>query len=138
MALPLINKNSIINVLTSTIPIVTPRIEISDEYPSDDSIIRYGVFVDDVSTTDKTPYQLGVQYGGSIYTVTDTFQVLYIGIQNDINTNNICNAIQNLSSNLTLMNGYHEMDFTQDMVIGNRSEKRTYTFTLKRLEFLTS
>lgn len=138
MALPLINKNSIINVLRATIPTVTPRIEISDEYPSDDTIVRYGIFVDDVSTTDKTPYQLGVQYGGSIYTVTDTFGVLYVGIQNDIRTDSICNAIQNLSSNLTLINGYHEIDFTQDMVIGNRSEKRTYTFTLKRLEFLTS
>lgn len=138
MALPLINKNSLITVLRNTIPVVTPRIEISDEFPSDDGIIRYGVFVDDVSTTDKTPYQLGVQYGGSIYTVTDTFAVLYVGIQNDINTDSICNAIQNLSSNLALMNGYHEMDFTQDMVIGNRAEKRTYTFTLKRLEFLTS
>lgn len=138
MALPLITKSSVINALTRTIPTVTPRIEISDEFPSDDAIIRYGVFVDDVSTTDKTPYQLGVQYGGSIYTVTDTFAVLYVGIQNDINSDNICNAIQNLSSNLTLMNGYHEMSFTQDMTIGNRSEKRTYTFTLKRLEFLTS
>lgn len=138
MAIPLISKNDIINVLTNTIPTVTPRIEISDEYPSDDTIIRYGVFVDDIATTDKTPFQLGVQYGGSIYTVTDTFMVLYVGIQNDINANSITNAIQNLSSNLTLMNGYHEMDFTSDMVIGNRSTKSTYTFTLKRLEFLTS
>ena len=137
MALPLINKNSIINALRATIPTVTPRIEISDEYPSDDTIVRYGVFVDDVSTIDKTPYQLGVQYGGSIYTVTDSFAILYVGIQNDIRTDSITNAIQNLSSNLVLMNGYHEIDFTQDMVIGNRSEKRTYTFTLKRLEFLT-
>ena len=137
MALPLINKNSIINALRATIPTVTPRIEISDEYPSDDTIIRYGIFVDDVSVIDKTPYQLGVQYGGSIYTVTDSFVVLYVGIQNDIRTDSIVNAIQNLSSNLVLMNGYHEMDYTLDMVIGNRSEKRTYTFTLKRLEFLT-
>ena len=137
MALPLINKNSIINALRATIPTVTPRIEISDEYPSDDTIVRYGVFVDDVSTIDKTPYQLGVQYGGSIYTVTDSFAILYVGIQNDIRTDSITNAIQNLSSNLVLMNGYHEIDFTQDMVIGNRSEKRTYTFTMKRLEFLT-
>lgn len=137
MALPLINKNSIINVLKATIPTVSPRIEISDEYPSDDTIVRYGVFVDDVSVIDKTPYQLGVQYGGSIYTVTDSFQILYVGIQNDIRTDSITNAIQNLASNLVLMNGYHEMDYTQDMIIGNRSEKRTYTFTLKRLEFLT-
>lgn len=137
MALPLINKNDIINVLANTIPITTPRIEISDEYPSDDAIIRYGVFVDDVTSEDKSPYQLGVQYGGSIYIVTDAFQILYVGIQNDVNTNSITDAIQNLSSNLTLMNGYHEIDFVQDVVIGNRSEKRTYTFTLKRLEFLT-
>jgi hypothetical protein len=134
MALPLIDKNDIINVLSNTIPRLSPRIEISDEYPSDDTIIRYGVFVDDVSTVDKTPYQLGVQRCGSIYTVTDEFEILYVSIQNDINTANVTNAIQNLSSNGNLMNGYHEVDFTQSIELGNRSEKRTYTFTLRRIE----
>lgn len=137
MALPLINNNDVIQVLENTIAKTTPRIEISNEYPSDDTIIRYGIFVSDVSTVDKTPYQLGAQYSGSIYTVTDTFEVLYVSIQNDKNTNDVTNAIQNLSSNLQLLDGYHEMDFVQDVVLGNRSEKRTYTFTLKRLEFVT-
>lgn len=137
MALPLINNNDVIQVLENTITKTTPRIEISNEYPSDDTIIRYGIFVSDVSTVDKTPYQLGAQYSGSIYTVTDTFEVLYVSIQNDKNTNDVTNAIQNLSSNLQLLDGYHEMDFVQDVVLGNRSEKRTYTFTLKRLEFVT-
>lgn len=138
MALPLIDKEDVINSLANTIPVTTPRIEISDQYPSDTDMIRYGVFVDDVHTVDKTPYQLGVQYCGSIYTVTDELSVLYVGYQDDQQTANITNAIQNLSSNLTLMNGYHEMSFTQDMEITNRAEKHTYTFTLRRLEFLTS
>jgi hypothetical protein len=137
MALPLISKSDIINTLSNTIPKVSPRIEISDEFPSEENIIRYGVFVDDVFTTDKSPVKLGVQYGGSVYSVTDEFMILFVGIQNDVNTNSVTQAIQDLSSNIVLLNGYHEVDFTQDVVIGNRSEKRTYTFTLKRIEFLT-
>jgi hypothetical protein len=137
MAIPLITKSDIINTLSNTIPRVSPRIEISDEFPSEETIIRYGIFIDDVYTSDKTSFTLGVQTGGSIYTVTDEFQILYVGIQNDVNTNNITQAIQNLSSDQVLMNGYHEVDFSQDVVIGNRSEKRTYNFSLKRIEFLT-
>ena len=137
MATPLINKSDIVNSLANTIPVTNPVIEISDEYPNDDAMIRYGIFVSDVSTIDKAPYQIGVQYGGSIYTVTDGFEVLYVSYQDDINVDGVTNAIQNLSGNLTLMNGYHEMDFTQDVVLGQRAEKRTYTFTMKRLEFLT-
>ena len=137
MATPLINKSDIVNSLANTIPVTNPVIEISDEYPNDDAMIRYGIFVSDVSTIDKAPYQIGVQYGGSIYTVTDEFEVLYVSYQDDINVDGVTNAIQNLSGNLTLMNGYHEMDFTQDVVLGQRAEKRTYTFTMKRLEFLT-
>ena len=137
MAQPLIDKQDIINVLANTVPVTTPRIEINNEYPSNDDVIRYGIFVDDVETQEKSPYQLGVQYSGSIYTVTDTFNVLYVSIQNDNEGSNVTNAIQNLSSNLSLMNGYHEMDYTHDMEIGNRSEKHTFVFTLKRLEFLT-
>ena len=138
MALPLITKDSIINALANTIPVVSPRIEISDEFPNDDNMIRYGVFVNSVNTIDKTPYKLGVQYGGSIYTVTDEVEVIYISYQEDNNINAVTNAIQNLSSNIQLINGYHEVDFTQDVELGNRSQKRTYTFTLKRLEFLTT
>lgn len=136
MALPLINQADIISILLNTIPKTNPKIEVSDEYPSDDSMIRYGLFVDAVITEDKSPYQLGVQYGGAIYTCTDSFEILYVGYQDDKNMDQILDAIQNLSSNLTLMNGYHEIDFTKDVVIGNRSEKHTYKFTLKRLEFL--
>lgn len=137
MALPLISKTDLVNSLANTIPVVTPRIEISDEYPNDETVIRYGVFVSDVSTIEKVPYKLGVTYGGSIYTCTDEFEVLYVSYQDDNNTSNVTNAIQNLSGNLTLMNGYHEIDFTQSVELGSRAEKRTYTFQIKRLEFLT-
>ena len=136
MAQPLVDRNEIIATLLATIPKTNPRIEVSGIYPSDDSVVSYGIFVSDVSTVDKTPYQLGVQYCGSIYTVTDEVQVLYVSYQDDKNVPQVTNSIQNLSSDLTLMNGYHEMDFTQGVVLGTRSEKRTYTFSLKRLEFL--
>lgn len=136
MALPLVDRDQIIATLLATIPKTNPRIEVSGVYPSDDAIVSYGLYVSDVSTVDKTPYQLGVQHCGSIYTVTDEVQVLYVSYQDDKNVPQVTNSIQNLSSDLTLMNGYHEMDFTQDVVLGSNAEKRTYTFSLKRLEFL--
>lgn len=136
MALPLITKQDVIDTLLATIPKYNPRIEVSGIYPSDDAVVAYGVYVEDPHTVDKTPYQLGVQYCGSVYSVTDELTILYVGYQNDEKSDSVLNAIQNLSSDLILMNGYHEMDFTQDTVIGNKSEKHTYTFTLRRLEFL--
>lgn len=138
MAMPLITSQDIINVLESTVPSTSPVIEVSDQFPNDLDQIRYGVFVKRVVTVDKAPYQLGVQYGGAIYIATDSFDVLFISYQDDDVSTNVQNAIQNLSSNLSLMNGYHEIDYTHDFELGNRSEKHTYTFTLKRLEFLTS
>jgi len=136
MAQPLIDRDQVIAKLLTTIPKTNPRIEVSDEYPSDDAIVGYGLFVSDVSTVNKTPYKLGVQYGGSIYVATDELQILYISYQSDKYVPEVTNAIQNLSSDLTLMNGYHEMDYTQDVILGQRAEKRTYTFSLKRLEFI--
>lgn len=136
MSLPLITRADVMAVLNATIPKTTPRTELSDVYPNDDAVVAYGVYVGDLDTVDKTPYQLGVQYCGSIYTVTDELVILYVAYQNDSKANPILNAIQNLSSNLILMNGYHEMSFSHDTELGNRSEKHTYTFTLRRLEFL--
>jgi hypothetical protein len=40
-----------------------------------------------------------------------------------------------MSADAAFFNGYYEVTFTQDIVIGNRSERRTYTFNLKRLNF---
>lgn len=136
MALPLITKQDVVDTLLATIPKYTPRVEISGIYPSDDTNVSYGVYVDDPVTVDKSPYQLGVQYCGSVYTCTDSFAVLYVSYQDDDKSESVQNAIQNLASDLILMNGYHEMSFTRDIVIGNKSEKHTYTFTLRRLEFL--
>jgi len=136
MAQPLISRDQVIARLLATIPKTNPRIEVSDEYPSDDAIVGYGLFVSDVSTVDKSPYKLGVQYGGAIYVATDELQILYVSYQSDKYVPEVTDAIQNLSSDLTLMNGYHEMDYTQDVILGQRAEKRTYTFSLKRLEFI--
>ncbi|MFY8212570.1 MAG: hypothetical protein ACOVLB_07905 [Candidatus Nanopelagicus sp.] len=136
MALPLVSKTDILSELFLTIPKSIPRVEISGIFPSDDGIIPYGLYVDDVTTDDKSPVSLGVQYSGSIYVCSDVFTVIFVSFQDDEKSPAIQNAIQNLSSNLVLMNGYHEMDFARTVVIGNKSEKHTYRFTLKRLEFL--
>jgi hypothetical protein len=67
--------------------------------------------------------------------MTDQFQILFVSVQNDPKWIFIEERIQDMSADAAFFNGYYEVTFTQDIVIGNRSEKRTYTFDLKRLNF---
>jgi hypothetical protein len=67
--------------------------------------------------------------------MTDQFSVLFVSIQDDPKWIFLEERIQNMSADAAFFNGYYEVTFTQDIVIGNRSEKRTYNFNLKRLNF---
>jgi len=61
--------------------------------------------------------------------------ILFVSVQDDPKWFYIERRIQDMSADSSFFNGYFEVNFTQDIVIGNRSEKRTYTFNLKRLNF---
>lgn len=132
---PLITKANIIDYIKEVADTLVPIVEVSGIYPSADDIVPYGVYVDDVSTISREVYQLGTQPCGSIYTMTDQFQILFVSIQDDPKWIFIEERIQDMSADSAFFNGYFEVTFTQDVVIGNRSEKRTYTFDLKRLNF---
>jgi hypothetical protein len=132
---PLIVKQNIIDYINVVARNLVPVVEVSGIYPATDDIVPYGIYVDDVSTISREVNQLGVTRCGSIYTMTDQFSVLFVSIQDDPKWIFIEERIQNMSADAAFFNGYYEVTFTQDIVIGNRSEKRTYTFNLKRLNF---
>lgn len=132
---PLIVKQNIIDYIKVVADTLVPIVEVSGVYPATDDIVPYGIYVDDVATISREVNQLGVTRCGSIYTMTDQFSVLFVSIQDDPKWIFLEERIQNMSADAAFFNGYYEVTFTQDIVIGNRSEKRTYNFNLKRLNF---
>ena len=132
---PLIAKADIaayINVVASQL---TPIVEVSTIFPRTDEIIPYGIYVDDVSTISREVNQLGITTCGSIYNMTDQFSILFVSFQDDPNWPVLEERIQSMSADSKFFNGYYEVTFTQNIVVGNRSEKRTYNFNLRRLNF---
>jgi len=132
---PLLVKQNIIDYLKVVTDNLVPIVEVSGTYPSTDDVVPYGIYVDDVSTVSREVNQLGVQPCGSVYTMTDQFSILFVSIQDDPKWIYVEERIQNMSADSQFFDGYFEVTFTQDIVIGNRSEKRTYTFNIKRLNF---
>ncbi len=133
--IPLIVKQNIIDYIKVVADTLVPIVEVSGIYPSADDIVPYGIYVDDVSTVSREVNQLGITRCGSIYTMTDQFSILFVSIQDDPKWIFLEERIQRMSADAAFFNGYYEVTFTQDVVIGNRSEKRTYTFNIKRLNF---
>jgi len=132
---PLIVKQNVIDYLKVVTDELVPIVEVSGIYPAADDIVPYGVYVDDVSTISREVNQLGVTRCGSIYTMTDQFNILFVSVQDDPKWIFIEKRIQDMSADAAFFDGYFEVTFTQNVVIGNRSEKRTYVFNLKRLNF---
>lgn len=133
---PLITTEDIIAYLRLVCNKLQPIVEVSDLYPSDDEAVAYGIYVDEVDYESREVYQLGIQKCGSIYAANDSFNILYVSFQNDTERNLVEDEIYNLASNTTFFDGYHEVTFTEDTVLGNsKSSKTTYTFNLKRLNF---
>ncbi len=133
--IPLIVKQNIIDYIKVVADTLVPIVEVTGIYPAADDIVPYGIYVDDVSTISREVNQLGVTRCGSIYTMTDQFNVLFVSTQNDPKWIFLEERIQNMAADAAFFNGYYEVTFTQNVVIGNRSEKRTYIFNLKRLNF---
>ena len=132
---PLIVKQNVIDYIKVVADTLIPIVEVSGNYPAVDDVVPYGIYVEDVSTTSREVNQLGVTRCGSIYTMTDQFNVLFVSIQDDPKWIYIEERIQGMAADSAFFNGYYEVTFTQNIVIGNRSEKRTYNFNLKRLNF---
>lgn len=137
---PLIETQEIIDALFLTIP-KSWNIPIFGEFPSDNEIVRYGIYVSDVHTTERSVNQLGVQYCGSIYNAIDSFNVTYISYQDDPYNSQVNAIIANLVTDsvdgVQLMDGYFERTFNQDLIYGPQAERHIWTFQMKRLEFNT-
>ena len=139
---PYVNDTQIINVLKRDIP-KQWNIPIYDEFPSDNEVVRYGVYVSDVHLDERNPHQLGVQYCGSIYHAYDTFSIAYISYQDDPYNTAVNAIIGNLVTAIKddgqqLFDGYFERDFDQVRTYGpTQSEKHVWTFRLLRMEFNT-
>jgi hypothetical protein len=133
--LPLVDKAKIVTYLREIAKLQTPIIEVSAIYPSEDSTIAYGIYVDDVTENSRSVNQLAVQQCGSMYNAVDEFNILYISYQNDPQSKVMLNAINNLAANVSFFDGYSSVEYNRDVTIGNRSEIHTYTFNLTRLEF---
>ena len=133
---PLVSKNEIVAYLRLVCNELNPIVEVSNLYPSDDATVAYGVYVGDVDYESREVYQLGIQKCGSIYIATDAFEILYVSYQNDPLREQVEDAVNDLASDSGFFDGYHEVTFTEDTVLGNsKSRKTTYTFNLKRLNF---
>ena len=133
--LPLVNKAKIVTYLREIARLQTPIIEVSPNYPSEDSTIAYGLYVDDVTENSRTVNTLAVQNCGTMYDAVDEFNILYISYQNDPQSKVILDSINNLAANVNFFDGYTSVEYSRDVTIGNKSEIHTYTFNLTRLEF---
>lgn len=132
---PYIIKEVLIEYMRTTCNTLIPIVEVSGIYPSSDDVVSYGVYVRNVSPISREVNQDGVTSKGQVYTVTDQFDILYVSYQNDPQSIFVLGTINDLAANKTLLDGYYEVTFSKSEVIGNRSEKHTYTFNCKRLDF---
>lgn len=139
---PLVNDTQIVDVLKRDIP-KKWNIPIYTDFPSDDEVVRYGIYVSDVHTDHRNPHQLGVNYCGTIYHAYDEFMVTYISYQDDPYNVQVNAIIANLVVALKddgqqLFDGYFQRDFDQVRTYGpTQAEKHVWTFSLLRLEFNT-
>lgn len=141
LSAPYVSQQEIIDALRITIP-QQWNIPIYDEYPSDVETVRFGLYVSNVIASGRTPYQLGVQYCGSIYNVVDTVTIVYVSFQQDPHENDVNNIIGDLTTldvdGLQLFDGYFERNYDHELSYGpTRAAIHTWTFQLTRMNFNT-
>jgi hypothetical protein len=138
---PLVTQQEIIDALRLTVPSQW-NIPIYDEFPSDIAAVRFGLYVSNVITSERTVNQLGVQYCGAIYNANDTVTINYVSFQQDPYEAQVCSIIGDLVTNnidgVQLMDGYFQRTYNQELTYGpTRAAIHTWTFSLTRLEFNT-
>ena len=111
------------------------------DFASDTDIVRYGIYISDIVTTNRVPNSLGVTTGSNIYNATDEFYIAYISFQQDPNIRRVRDMINNLvtenypGTDVPFMNGYFERDYQEVLNYGTQRERYTWSFKLTRLEF---
>lgn len=135
---PLVTKEMVIAYMREVCDTLIPIVEVNGIYPSSDDVVPFGVYIRDCHPVSREVYQLGIQTCGAIYSATDQFEILYVSFQDDPQSLFVLGHINDLAANSTFFNGYYEVTFSKTEVIGNRSEKHTYTFNIKRMDFMDS
>lgn len=132
---PRVTKEEIIAYMKATCDLLSPIVEVNGIYPSADDVVPFGVYVRDCHPVSREVNQNGITNCGQIFTVTDEFEILYVSFQNDPQSPVVLGTINDLAANRLFFDGYIDITFTKTEVLGNRSEKHTYTFNLTRLDF---
>ena len=113
----------------------------NNDWASDTDIVRYGIYISDIATTNRSPNTLGVTLGSNIYNAVDEFYIAYISFQQDPNINRVRALISSLvtdnypGTDVQFMNGYYERDYQEVLNYGTQRERYTWTFRLTRIEF---
>jgi len=135
MSLPYITKTEIYDYLYAVCSELSPPVDVITTYPSVGDQVGYGVYINSINAVNRTPYKLGLQKCGSIYTVTDEFYLMFVSFQNDPNAGAVVEAINSMIEDSNLWDGYHEVDFTNSITFGARNKIRTYVISAKRVNF---
>lgn len=135
MSAPLTTKQEIYEYLYAVCSRLNPPVDVLQTYPSVSDNVAYGVYINGVNAVERTPYKLGLQPCGSIYTVTDAFYLMFVSFQNDPNGPAVTDAIQSMIEDSNLWSGYHEVDFTNSITFGAKNKIRSYVINAKRVNF---
>lgn len=135
MSMPLITKLEVYEYLHAICSRLSPPVDVITTYPSQGDNVGYGVYINSINAVNRTPYKLGLQKCASIYTVTDEFYIIFVSFQNDPNAGPVTEAIQTLIEDSNFWDGYHEVDFTNNITFGARNKIRTYVISAKRVNF---
>lgn len=135
MASAYVTKDAMYQYLYNICKELNPPVDVITVYPSVSDNVAYGVYINGVNTVERTPYKLGLQPCGSIYTVTDQFFVMFVSFQNDPNAVAVTEAIMTMIEDSNFWSGYHEVDFTNSITFGARNKIRVYTISAKRVNF---
>lgn len=142
LAGPFTTRQQILDVLKRDIP-KNVDVPIYDEYPSDRTKVRYGLYVTAPDVVSRSVNQLAVQYCGSIYEEVDQFDVLFVSYQDDPFADAINLLVRNLVKSVKddgqqLFDGYFSRTYEQTFEYGpTRAETYTWIFSLTRLDFNT-
>ena len=135
MSNPYLTKQEIYDYLYAVCSRLSPPVDVITTYPSLGDNVGYGVYINSINAVNRTPYKLGLQPCGSIYTVTDEFYLVFVSFQNDPNAGAVVEAINTMIEDSELWSGYHEVDFTNSISFGARNKIRTYVISAKRVNF---
>ncbi len=139
---PFVTREQILEVLRRDIVNVVD-VPIYDEFPSDSSKVRYGLYVAAPDTVSRSVNQLAVQYCGYIYEEVDEFDVLFVSYQQDPLAPTVNAIVRNILTSVKdngeqLFDGYFSRTFDQTFEYGpTRAEIYTWIFSLTRLDFNT-